>query len=673
MKQNQFLQYQKTVLKLLEEYRKVIKQNKKEDKGLRASVERKAAPFIKGHFTLAIAGKMNAGKSTFINALLGNRNILPTGHFQTTCVLTKIEYGEKKSIEIVYGDGHKECIEGDITGKLGALVAIEPQYESLPVSNINKLIVKGLGCNDICTPQVIKTLEEKSLRTFDPEVLKQYIQCHPKSRIAQEVTIKYPLPEECMGWRIVDTPGVDAVGGIDMETMNFLSAREANGGNNVDAIIFLHRGSDNIEGKGMKSFVENTYRSLSEDARKRIFFVVTNATSADFQDHEEEYMQKAKALFVDPYGIQPDRLMAVDSLMEILCRYVHQENKDAVSLMSSKNAPDALWNEKEWTACRRLLRDIRDTLEDDGQMVNNENMLLVANGWANFDHLRTVLNEFVKSEKTRAFDDLVQTIREDIGQCIEHRKNDVALLQKGVEEIKGQLKALELAELEKNEMLGTIRRSFSKENVKDRFAFIEERIGNYILVEDATYRDVRRETINLYDLADEKKATLFAEMALAFHRYVQIGTSKAFFKRPDFEAIEVEAARVATYDNPVEKKREVPGFCSRCKKTESYTEIVKETDQGRKLQEFKTMAVRHIRLECAQFKENIQNEIDTYVTKVNEALDAAINAQRKHLHDLLDFYHAASPEDLQKMVEKANQEIAVFEKFLKTYLTPNAL
>lgn len=85
------------------------------------------------------------------------------------------------------------------------------------------------------------------------------------------------------------------------------------------------------------------------------------------------------------------------------------------------------------------------------------------------------------------------------------------------------------------------------------------------------------------------------------------------------------------------------------------------------------MAVRHIRLECVQFKENIQNEIDTYVTKVNEALDAAINAQRKHLHDLLDFYHAASPEDLQKMVEKANQEIAVFEKFLKTYLTSNAL
>lgn len=125
MKQNQFLYYRRAVIKILEEYHAVRRKNNVKDKGLSASIERKAAPFVNGYFTLAIVGKMSAGKSTFINAFLGNKNILPTGHFQTTCVLTKIEYSENESIEIIYGDEHKETINGDISGKLGKLVAIE--------------------------------------------------------------------------------------------------------------------------------------------------------------------------------------------------------------------------------------------------------------------------------------------------------------------------------------------------------------------------------------------------------------------------------------------------------------------------------------------------------------------------------------------------------------------
>ena len=152
MKMNQFMQYRMQVLKVLDEYNKIRDKANIIDTGLGASIERKAAPFVKGHFTIAIVGTVNAGKSTFINAFLGNKNILPTGNFQTTCVLTKIEYAEKESIEIVYGDGHKESIKGDISGKLGKLVAIENEYSSLPVNDINRLIVKGWNKATICDP-----------------------------------------------------------------------------------------------------------------------------------------------------------------------------------------------------------------------------------------------------------------------------------------------------------------------------------------------------------------------------------------------------------------------------------------------------------------------------------------------------------------------------------------
>ncbi len=662
MKKNQFLHYRQLVMQAIEEYRAVRKKNKVKDKGLSISIERKAAPFVNGHFTLAIVGKMSAGKSTFINAFLGNKNILPTGHFQTTCVLTKIEYAEEESIEIVYGDNHKEIINGDISGKLGTLVAIESQYSSLPVNDINKLIIKGWNKSRICDSKIVKGLEETSCRAIDVRILEQYIDSHPKSKVAKEVTVKYPLQEDCKGWRIVDTPGVEAVGGIDMETMNFLTAHDEYGGNNVDAIIFLHKGTDNIEDKSINDFVKNIFQSLSEDAKKRIFFVVTNAADVEFQNNEEEYMRKAKALFVEPYDIKEERLISVDSLMEILYHYAVTEEKDAVSLMSSKEVPDSSWDEQVWKICRSLLRDIRDTLEDANKNVNNENLLAMVKDWSNFDQLLDILNGFVKSEKTHAYNDLMKNIREDIKQCIDHRKNDIALLQKGTQEMQGQMRALDESQLEMNETLGSIRRKFSKEAIAERFNFIEQRINNNILATGATYKDVRRETVNLYDLADEKKVALFSQMSLEFSKFVKVGTSKAFFKRPDFEAIEKQATSTATEKKEKTRTRKVPGFC--CDDYEEYTENVTEVNQTRKLKEFKTMSVRHIRQEYNKFKQDIQEEVDNYVSKVKDSLLAAIETQKKHLAEYMDTFQVSSPEQLQKMIKAANDEIKVFEQFL---------
>lgn len=659
---NHFLLYRQMVTQALEGYRAVRRQNHVTDKGLSVSVERKAAPFVKGHFTLAIFGKMSAGKSTFINAFLGNNNILPTGHFQTTCVLTKIEYSEKESIEIIYGDGHKETINGDISGKLEALVAIEEQYSSLPVNDINKLIIKGWNRQRICDAKIVKGLEETSCRAIDKKLLERYIAKHPKSKVVKEVTIKYPLQEDCQGWRIVDTPGVEAVGGIDMETMNFLTERDEYGGNNVDAIIFLHKGTDNIEDKSINDFVKNTFKTLSEDAKKRIFFVVTNAAEDTFQNNEEEYMRKAKALFVEPYGIKEDRLIPIDSLMEILHHYVVVENKDVVSLLNSKDVPSSSWEEKVWKNCRGLLRDIRDTLEDADKNVNNENLLAMVKEWSNFDKLREILNEFVKSEKDNAYNDLMQTIREDIKQCIEYKKNDIALLRDGEQKMQGQIKALDKSQLEMNEKLGVIRRKFSKEAIAERFCFIEQIINDRIFISDATYKDVRRETVNLYDLVDGKKNLLFNEMVSEFHKLVDVSSSRAFFKKPDFGLIERHAEKEAELVTVKHRTRRVPGVC--CDDYEPYTEIVTEVDQSRKLREFKTMSVCHIRQEYRKFKDTIQDEVDGYISKVNDALRSAVEEQKKHLDDLMKAYRISSSDELYEMIKAANDEIAVFNQFL---------
>lgn len=107
----------------------------------RQTIKELSDPFIKGVFTLAVIGPMSAGKSAFINALLGDEDLLPTGHFQTTCTLTEISYSKEKRLKIVYGDGHiDDTTKGDgVLSKLKGVVSIRKSliiYRSITSINL---------------------------------------------------------------------------------------------------------------------------------------------------------------------------------------------------------------------------------------------------------------------------------------------------------------------------------------------------------------------------------------------------------------------------------------------------------------------------------------------------------------------------------------------------------
>lgn len=661
MKKNQFQEYCEQVKKKLQEYKDVRQQANINDEGLNAAVERKAKPFVEGHFTLAVVGKMSAGKSTFINAFLG-KNILPTGHFQTTAILTKIEHAEKESIKIIYGDDQERTFSDGIEGQLKQYVAIKEKYNDLPLNYINEKIIIGWDKKEICSPDVIKDMEAISREKVDRNLLEEYIKEHPKSKIAKEVTVRCPFPEDCIGWRIVDTPGVGAIGGFDLETTKFLTAKLKNGGNNVDAIIFLHKGNGNIEDKDTNDFVKNTFNNLSDDVKNRVFFVITHTASDDYRDNKDAYMRRAKSLFKDRYGIKEDRLLEIDSLMEILIRYINQENKDAQSLLESKTVPDSSWNEEVWKKCRTLLRGIKYSLKDDAINVNNESILERAQEWSGFNKFRKILNKFVKTEKTNAFEDFLDTIDEDIEEAIKGKENDKRNLQDGAEKIKKQIEKLEYVKLNIQEELGKIRQEFSQDNVSKRFDFVEERIQEHIIDANADYANIRREATNLYDLADKAKSALFRKMQSIIEEYVKVCKSEVFFKKPDFDKIEAEATNQAKYPTDIIGKRKVPGFC--CDDYETYIEHKGgDVNAQKKLQSFRTMSVRHIRQEANDFKTKIQKEVESYISKVNAAQQKKIDEQKRHLEELKAKHKVSSPSELRDMIKATENDINKLKGF----------
>ncbi|GAB1640429.1 dynamin family protein [Krasilnikovia sp. MM14-A1259] len=66
---------------------------------------------------VAIAGRLKAGKSTLVNALIGRR-VAPTAAGECTRVVTRFRYGSADRVDVVGRDGSRRCLPLDDTGMI---------------------------------------------------------------------------------------------------------------------------------------------------------------------------------------------------------------------------------------------------------------------------------------------------------------------------------------------------------------------------------------------------------------------------------------------------------------------------------------------------------------------------------------------------------------------------
>jgi GTPase SAR1 family protein len=170
-----------------------------------------------GVFRLLVLGDMKRGKSTFLNALIGE-NILPSDVNPCTAILTVLRYGNEKRVTVYFND--------------------ETEPEIIDFSTFKTRY--------IIDPAEAKRLEQENKLAF-PKV--------------SHAIVEYPLSLLEKGIEIVDSPGLN-----DTEARNELSLGYIN---NCHAILFVLRATQPCT-LGERRYLENYIK----DRGLTVFFLI---------------------------------------------------------------------------------------------------------------------------------------------------------------------------------------------------------------------------------------------------------------------------------------------------------------------------------------------------------------------------------------------------------------
>jgi len=247
-----------------------------------------------GVFRLLVLGDMKRGKSTFLNALIGE-NLLPSDVNSCTALLTVLRYGLEKKVTVHFNDGKPP----------------------------KQLDFKSFKQNYTIDPAEAKRLEQEKKQAF-PDV--------------DYAVVEYPLPLLEKGIEIVDSPGLN-----DTEARNELSLGYIN---NCHAILFVLRASQPCT-LGERRYLENYIkgRGLS------VFFLINawdqvreSLIDPDDTEELEEAEGKLRRVFktnlaeycqVDGHDIYDERVFEISAIKALRRRI-----KDASASLEDTGFPE---------------------------------------------------------------------------------------------------------------------------------------------------------------------------------------------------------------------------------------------------------------------------------------------------------------------------------------------
>lgn len=291
-------------------------------------------------FLLAIVGEVKAGKSTFINALLG-KEILPFDALQATSEIIEIVKSDKQEVRVTFVNGTEQVVEDNLqTSKneavnfLKEIASVQDEYRDIPIVQINKFLMdhynekekKAVFDNKVLKAFIshsqLENVHKLDEETFEEKICKYINKKISCDNIPKSITLGYP--HDLFDFRhfiIVDTPGINAKGGLENQTKEFLDQ--------ANAVIYLHKAPP-IESTSLANALEN---ELPEKVKEHLILVLThksNSTDAE----SRELLAEAKKHYPE---IGSDNIFFVDSLTELRLREFDQKEMTEIQAVLFKD------------------------------------------------------------------------------------------------------------------------------------------------------------------------------------------------------------------------------------------------------------------------------------------------------------------------------------------------
>src|SRR4028118_827776 len=266
-----------------------------------------------GVFRLLVLGDMKRGKSTFLNALIGE-NLLPSDVNPCTALLTVLRYGSEKKVTVYFKDERR--------------------------------------------PEQLGFQQFKHKYTIDPAEAKQLEQEKKQAFPGVEyAVVEYPLPMLEKGVEIIDSPGLN-----DTEARNELSLGYIN---NCHAILFVLRASQPCT-LGERRYLENYLkgRGLS------VFFLVNawdqvkeGLIDPDDVEELQEAEGKLRRVFkanlaeycqVDGHDIYDERVFEVSAI-----KALRKRMKDSSASLEGTGFPEFMGALNTFLTQERAIAELR--------------------------------------------------------------------------------------------------------------------------------------------------------------------------------------------------------------------------------------------------------------------------------------------------------------------------
>jgi small GTP-binding protein len=282
------------------------------------SIEEKAERMENNRFSIALFGAFSAGKSSFANALIGEK-VLPVSPNPTTAAINRIvppEDGWPHGTARIYMKT-KEEMEDDIRHSLRALglePAADEPIERL-IGRVARLDPAALHPGGKPHFAFLKAAEAgwreaaedlgAELRA-DLSMFKRYAAEEAKSCYVRHIELYYSSPLTDQGVILVDTPGADSINARHTGVaFNYIK--------NADAVLFVTY-YNHAFSQADREFLLQLGRVKESFELDKMFFILNAADLAASQEELEGVVAHLEANLL-PFGIRNPRIYPVSSLL----------------------------------------------------------------------------------------------------------------------------------------------------------------------------------------------------------------------------------------------------------------------------------------------------------------------------------------------------------------------